>query len=243
MKITCVASGSSGNCYIVNDEGHMLCLDCGQKIQWNQVQRACDFRIHELDGVIYTHQHSDHFGHISDFVKRGIDCYGGPELAEIDSRVQTGPGARTRLLKKRWRLFHWKVPHTDGDGSECPCYAFYIITPSTHKIVYMTDFLYSPYTFKTLSVNTLLIACNHDDDIDSEHMGEKFRHTVSGHSSLSTVDEIVRVNKTDSLRNIILCHLSRENATPTKMVGKIAETAGPDINVFVAAKNSTFYLN
>lgn len=240
MIITCVASGSKGNCYVLNEFGKMLILDCGQSVKWKEVQKACGFRMDNVDGVLYTHIHGDHFGHVKDFKSFGIECYGNSEVAEQDSSINMVTERRRRLIEGGWSIVPWDVPHTGSEGLKCACSAFYIESPSGGRVTYITDFLYSPFTFKSLNVEYMLIACNHDDDIEWDSASAKSIHTASGHSSLSTVKELVRVNKTDSLKQVILCHLSAVNATPEKMVSEVSEAAGPGVTVRIAEKHKVY---
>lgn len=55
MMLKCVGSGSSGNCYLIEDNGHYLALDAGVKFQ--SVQVACNFEVSQIDGLLITHGH------------------------------------------------------------------------------------------------------------------------------------------------------------------------------------------
>ena len=239
-ELTCVETGSGGNCYCVHDGKHILILDCGKKVIWNQIMGACDYQIKDIDAVLYSHRHLDHFGKETNFYRFGIPMFGHP-----DTGIHvTGLAEKAIVfLPGKWKVIPWSVPHTSHDGSPCPCYAYYIQSPSGHRMVYMTDFLYSPVTFKNMKVNTILIAANHDDDIESEGNSAKYDHVVRGHSKISTVVEILRQNKTSELRNVILCHLSATNATPMKMLTAVYEAVGLDVNVHVATPMTVFNLD
>ena len=71
----------------------------------------------------------------------------------------------------------------------------------------------------------------------------KFEHSVRGHSSLSTVKEIIRVNKTASLRTITLCHLSEGWGNPEVMQNEIQDVAGDDVLVQIARPGLNVDLN
>lgn len=68
-------------------------------------------------------------------------------------------------------------------------------------------------------------------------------HALKGHSSLSVVKGFVEVNKTPDLRNIILCHLSSENADPETMQKEVQSVAGKWVSVVVAKKDMIIPLN
>ena len=68
-------------------------------------------------------------------------------------------------------------------------------------------------------------------------------HALKGHSSLSVVKDFVEVNKTPDLRNIILCHLSSENADPETMQKEVQSVAGKWVSVAVAHAGDKYVLS
>lgn len=242
MNLTCVSTGStSGNCYLLQDDnGHYLCLDCGKSVSEIELKKGCGFNIIDIDAVIYTHCHQDHFGHNVYFYISGIPMYGCPGL---QNRVKGIPEKSIQFLNGGWKVVPWLVPHTGNDGQDVNCYAYYIESPSGHRMVYLTDFMYSRLTFHNLKVQTILIACNNDGDIEEYDNSAKYRHVLTGHSSLSTVKEIIRKNQTSSLRNVILCHLSESNASPVKMLNEIYGIVNPNVRVSIARKGRKYNLD
>ena len=101
------------------------------------------------------------------------------------------------------------------------------------KLIYATDFEYLPFRFSSLHVQHWLIECNHMDDLVDRGSG-KYAHVLQGQSSLSTVKEIIRINETPDMRNVILCHLSADSADPEIMQKEIHEVVGQWCNVSVA---------
>ena len=68
-------------------------------------------------------------------------------------------------------------------------------------------------------------------------------HALKGHSSLSVVKDFVGVNKTSDLRNVILCHLSSENADPETMQKEVQSVAGKWVSVAVAHAGDEYILS
>ena len=120
-----------------------------------------------------------------------------------------------------------KVPH---DGTDCTAY---IIESGEEKLIYATDFSYLPYRLTSWKINHWLIECNHIQDlVDKSEV--KYEHSLRGHSELSTAKEIIRVNKTPEMRNIILCHLSEGWSDSERMKIEIQGIAGKWVRVEVA---------
>ena len=176
-------------------------------------------------------------------MKAGVQCYGCDELQE---KLETVYGERIIGLpeKRSIRISEWIVtpfylPHTTRDkdtGALIPCPNFgYLIQCGDEKLLYMTDWEYCSYVFKKQRINYMVLECNHMDD-SLERDSAKYEHVLKGHSSVSTVRDIIFANKTPDLRNVILCHLSSENAEPERMKSEIQQVAGKWVNVEIAEK-------
>lgn len=56
MKLTCLGTGSSGNCYtLTSNSGETLILDCGVPIK--EIKKGLNWDIRGIQGVIITHAH------------------------------------------------------------------------------------------------------------------------------------------------------------------------------------------
>ena len=214
MKLVTVGTGSSGNCHLLQmDNNKFVALDCGCK--WKDVLVGCNFRPIDIEFALVTHSHRDHSRYVGDFVKSGIDVL---SVNDVEPRKV--------YQKGEVKFVAFEVPH------DVDCYG-YLIRVDGGTIVYMTDFGYCRYTFKSWNVNTWLIACNHIENPDSD--SEKYAHVVMGHSSLATVKDILAINKCDAMKNVILCHVSGD-ADASQMVTEIKQVVGDKANVVVAEK-------
>lgn len=243
MRLITVGTGSKGNCYLLDDNGRYLALDCGMK--WLDVQIACDFQISLIDAALCTHLHSDHSLYIRSFVRSGIPVFSNDETMTFVSetmgeRIKAIPAKKWSKLPNGWKVVPFYVPHDQN----APCFAYIIETPTGRRVLYATDFEYLPFTVKSFNIDTFLIACNHDDDI-TENPGnsEHFGHIVKGHSSLSVVKDIIELNKSQYLRTIILCHLSAQNATESHMRREIKNVVDGTVKVEVAHKGIVINLS
>ena len=211
MKLITVGTGSKGNCYLLKrDNDRYVALDCG--VPWKKVMVATKFRPSDIDLALVTHSHSDHARYMGDFVANGIET------------VTTSNKARKILRKGEVDIVPFEVPH------DVLCYGF-LIRVDGRTIVYMTDFGYCKYTFKSWKVDTFIIACNHDENPDSDEA--KYAHVVMGHSSLSTVKGILEANKSEFMKNVILVHYS-QSADIEAMAEEIHKTVGDTVEVAIA---------
>ena len=183
-------------------------------------------------------------------MKAGVQCYGCDELQEkleiVYGEKIIGLPEKRSVTISEWIVTPFYLPHATRDkdsGALIPCPNFgYLIQCGDEKLLYMTDWEYCSYVFKKQRINYMVLECNHMDNLmDSSSVN--YIHALKGHSSLSVVKDFVEVNKTSDLRNIILCHLSSENADPDRMKSEIQQVAGKWVSVEVAHAGDEYLLS
>lgn len=56
MKLKCIATGSTGNCYLLtSNSGETLILDCGIPVK--EIKKGLDWNIRGIKGMIISHAH------------------------------------------------------------------------------------------------------------------------------------------------------------------------------------------
>lgn len=226
MKLKCLGSGSSGNCYLLSTEKETLILDCGVPIM--EIKKGLNFDLSKVVGCVVTHSHKDHSLSAKDFENMGIPVFKPYENKEpINLNGWNGTIQAFDLTDK-----DGKFMHTNADGSECPCYGFLITHPDLGRMLYITDTELVKWRFK--DINHILISCNYQKKyIDDENLAKR-NHVFRGHMELETVKEFIKANNSDSLQNIILCHLSNDNANPEECKAEVEKVA--KCPVYVARK-------
>lgn len=235
MKLKCIATGSSGNCYTLTSEsGETLILDCGIPIK--EIKKGLNWNIRNVVGCIVSHVHSDHSKSVKDFENMGIPVF-APYISEKPMKIGNGdfrvqPFDLT-TLDGRWT-------HTNADGSECPCYGFLITHPEMGRMLYITDTNLIKWRFK--GITHILLGVNYDKDLVDMDNHSKASHVYSGHMSIDTACDFVNANDSDSLQNVIMCHLSSENADKDSFIEKMKKVAC-GVNVDVAEQGKSWILN
>lgn len=129
--------------------------------------------------------------------------------------------------------------HTNADGSECPCYGFLIIHKEMGRLLYITDTELIKWRFK--DINHILLGVNYDKElVDSENQS-KNNHIFRGHLEIGTACDFVSANNSSTLQNVILCHLSSENADGDSFIEKMKKVAC-GANVDVSERNKEWIL-
>ena len=232
MTLFTVGSGSTGNCHLLMANDQTLILDAGMPIK--KINKALDYNLEPVQGAVITHTHADHYRSVPDLKLMAIPVF-APYEEENPKRVFLGDFTVKSIPLRN----NGKWLHTNGDGSECPVCGFLI--HAEHKnILYMTDFMYCPFTFQKFQLQTIIIGCNYEDDTDIGNEVKNY-HVRLGHASLSTVKELVKANSTESLRHIVLCHLSG-TADATRMEAEIKSVVDVGVTVDIAEANKTIDL-
>lgn len=175
-------------------------------------------------------------------MKAGVQCYGSDELQE---KLETVYGEKIIGLpeKRSLRISEWIITPFYLPHDKTPNFGFLIDLPGdAGRLLYCTDFEYLPYTFKSLKINYFLLECNHQADL-VDRSEAKYEHSLRGHSELETVKEIIRVNKTPDMRNVILCHLSSGWSDSETMQKEVQSVAGKWVSVEVSHAGDEYVLN
>ena len=205
MHLKCLGSSSAGNCYLLTSNGgETLILDCGIPIK--EIKKGLNWNIRNVVGCIVSHAHSDHSKSVEDFKAMGIPIL-APYLG--DSRKPMNMGGFT-VKPFDLTTIDGSWTHTNADGEPCPIYGFLIIHKEMGRMLYITDTELIKWRFK--DINHILLGVNYDKElVDSENQS-KNNHIFRGHLEIGTACDFVSANNSSTLQNVIMCHLSSENA-------------------------------
>lgn len=225
MKLTCLGSSSAGNCYLLQaDNGETLILDCGIPIK--EIKKGLNWNVKDVVGAICTHSHQDHSKSVKDLNNMGIPVC-TPYKKLLMSQFLSNSYFTVRTFDLTTVDGRWT--HTNADGTECPCYGFLITHKEMGKLLYITDTELIKWRFK--GINHILLGVNYDKDlVDTDN--PKANHVFRGHLSIDTACDFVKANDSDSLQNVIMCHLSSENADKDSFIEKMKKVAyGTNVDV------------
>jgi len=227
MFVRCIGTGSSGNCYALYDnDGKILLLDLG--LARKEILKGIDFNVSDVVGALVSHGHGDHSKAVNDFGNMGI-----PVFKPYDE-------TKACPLKIRYGSFSiqaFKVPH---DG--VPCYGFYI-TVDGHRILYATDYLHLPVSFRKKRLTNMIVECNYQKEYLNKE-SPKYDHQIKGHCSLDTlIEKVIKENMTSDLRTIVLCHLSGDSANPEECLSEVQKVVGEGVKCACAAAGETVELS
>lgn len=237
MHLKCLGSSSAGNCYLLtSNSGETLILDCGVPI--SEIKKGLNWNIKNVVGCVVTHRHIDHSKSVYDLRKIGIKV-ATPYLAnDVYSLVRLYfDHTRFRVIAFELATKDGKWTHTNADGSECPCYGYVISHPEMGKLLYVTDTEFVKWRFDDL--NHILLGVNYDKNMVDISNTAKASHVLRGHMSIDTACKFVEANYSpDDVLNVIMCHLSEENADKDNFIEQMKKVAcGANVDVAVAGKS------
>ncbi|MCQ2334086.1 MAG: MBL fold metallo-hydrolase [Paludibacteraceae bacterium] len=222
----CFASGSSGNCYYLGTAQRGILIDAG--ISARSIQRGLmDMGLNwsNIMGVLVTHDHADHIRAVDTIGEKvHVPIYSTREIHEgIDANYGVKEklrGSRRYFIKEQsWELFGMRIN------------TFSISHDSTDCLGYVIDYLGQRFLIATdcgepndllreylKTANHIVIEANHDEQklLNGAYPTYLKQRILSpfGHQSNHTCGKLLQENYHPGMRNIFLCHLSRENNDP-----------------------------
>lgn len=239
MQLRCLGSSSLGNCYLLENDRECLVLEAG--LPFKKIKEALDFNISKIVGLLVTHEHGDHFGHIKDYVRAGIPIktsHGTWSTLDIEFDVKN----------KIVRAGYWYqlggftvTPFPVVHDAEEPM-GFIIRHQDIGTLLFASDTEYIKQNFLKLQLSHIMIECNYSQKIidGRVNQGETVKglrdRILQSHMELETCKEFIRQNKTVMLDNVILLHLSDGNSNEQQFIQEVKDVAGERVNVFAADK-------
>jgi len=237
LKIQVIGSGSSGNCYRVDDGKTALLIECGLPIR--KIKEGCGYNLSAISGCIVTHEHKDHSLAVNDLMKAGIDVY----MTEGTARAGRAETYRLKLWHRdgidtigkpfyhaeRIGTFSVKPYMAHHDAAEP---VFYLVESNAtgEKLLFVTDSCYIDYRFAGLT--HIMVEANFCADsladVDNDPRRGRLRHS---HMSLENCIGLLKANDLTNCREIWLIHLSSSNGDAEEFKQRVQEATGCPVYV------------
>jgi len=211
MEISVIASGSNGNCCLVEDHSVSLLIDAGKSCREIEGRMArLGKSLEEVSGILITHGHSDHISGAGVISRRfGIpvfmsqEVYSSAKLGKFESKIFCGDFKVGKLSVKPILTSH--------NVSSC---GFVV-----GKFGYFTDTGMVTDQMKKVipGLSSILLESNHD--VDMVHNGhypaflKKWILSDEGHLSNETASSMIQEDG-KNLSFVLLGHLSENHNTP-----------------------------
>lgn len=218
MNIKVIGSGSSGNCYKIDDGKTALLIECGLPIK--KIKEGCDFNLSGIAGCLISHSHKDHCLSANDIMKAGINLYCSNETAEECDLNSHRLHSLLDMMGEKigsFEVFPFPVHH------DVKTYAFYIYSYHTdEKLLFMTDSAYTEYKFPGL--NYIMTEVSYSEEaILGEPDAARLRRS---HMSIENAVKLMEANELKDVKEIWLLHLSKRFGNSTEFKTMIQEVTG-----------------
>lgn len=236
LRFASLASGSSGNCLIVEAGNTRVLIDCGLKLTETErrLERA-GVAPGAIDAILVTHEHGDHACGVFDFAAAHRVAvyltYGTLQAMREEGKVIDG--VRTAQVDGRQSLavgdiqvHPFTVPHDSREPVQ------YVLSDGASRLGVVTDVgTTTAHLQQVLSgLDALVLECNYDRDMLwsgaypkwlKERIGGPFGHLDNRDSErlLAGLDR-------SRLKHVIGAHLSQQNNRPALARAALARAMG-----------------
>lgn len=232
MDIKVLASGSSGNCYLVSDGVTPLLLECGLPIK--QIRQGLGFGLTEVAACLVTHEHQDHSKAIRDVLRMGVYVYTSP--GTIKALGLEHHRLRPVRAKETFKVGTWTVRafETQHDAQE-PLGFLLHSQASNERLLYATDTYYIRYKFPGLT--HIMVECNYAADILEANVKRGSvpevlkKRLLTSHFSLENVKEFLKANDLSKVQEIWLLHLSDGNSDEERFKREVQALTGKPVYI------------
>jgi phosphoribosyl 1,2-cyclic phosphodiesterase len=231
LHLTILGSGSAGNCALLETPRCRLLVDGGLSTRQIKVRlQQCGVNPLEIDGILLTHEHSDHAGCLEVWSKE----FATPIYCNALTAEALGKGRSES--KRDWRIFTTGSEFTIGDLSiqnfAVPHDAVdpvgFVFQHEDDALGYLTDLGVATRLAceRIRHVSTLVIETNHDekllqDDIRRPWSIKQRIMSRHGHLSNAAAAEVLAGLTGGRLRRAVLGHLSRDCNSPELAISTV----------------------
>lgn len=213
MQFHLLASGSRGNCFVLQQDEDIIVIDCGStKKHLTHSFHRIGIDYENIKAVLLTHQHTDHISQLKLFQSRPI--FAPFLLAESYRQVDVIP--YEDFMIGDFRILPIPLSH----DSEIT--VGYVISSREEKLVYITDTGYiRKQDHKWLrNADYYIFESNHDVELLMKtrrpYLVKQRILSVAGHLSNEASAEILSEVIGERTREIVLAHISQEANTYEK---------------------------
>lgn len=252
MRIINLSSGSDGNLTYIESDKKKILLDMGLSCaQTCKRLELIGVKPSEIDGIIISHEHSDHIKGVDVFSdKFNTPIYTGEDVwFGLDDKLKKVKSVNRKIFDGKFEfedllITPVHVPH------DVKCYGF-SFTQNGRKASVVTDIGHmTDEVLSTIQGSDLVyLEANYDREMLLN--GDKYPLSLkrridgpNGHLSNDDCADVVAFLTKNQTKQIILSHLSKENNTPllafnyiSKKIEKYGIKEGEDIHIDVATTN------
>ena len=204
MKFYSLASGSSGNCFLVDNGKETILIDVG--IPYKKIKEkllSLDYNINNIDYILITHEHIDHIRALTSFATS--KTFSGVKVMGVSNKLEKN----IENTLGTYKVVPFPLSH---DVSCCG----YRIISDNESLVYLTDSGYVNTKIVPFIANATyyIFESNHDINMlmesDRPYYLKARILSDNGHLNNEDASEAILNVIGPSTKEIYLAHISRE---------------------------------
>ena len=235
ITVKCLASGSTGNSYAVDDGESVLLLEAG--IPAKKILSGYLSLLPKVKGCLISHEHGDHASGTAGIAAAGIDLYATAGTFSALPNIDRPYRKHTVRIREQFELGSWIVLpfETRHDAME-PCGYLLYSKIAQERLLFATDTYYIPSLFRGL--NVVMLECNYSLPLldkaiaDGTTPGFIKPRLLQSHFGLENVLDFFRANDMSAVRKIYLIHISRGNGDPEQFVREVRRVTRASVSAF-----------
>ena len=190
----CLATGSSGNCYLLKMGSSTIVLDAG--CEWNKL--TSNVNLNDVDLAYISHEHKDHSKNYEKLVLRGVKCLDGINTQEITKNEINA--------KIRGKLRVLRVPIKHGACNNCAL----VVKSEEDIVLYATDFNICEYDLSKFKFTRIIVECNYlEENIPDGEVDIKVKRQINTHMGLEGLKLFLNTLDLSKCEEIDLIHISQ----------------------------------
>lgn len=230
MKLTIIATGSSGNCYLFENKDTAFIIDAGVNLR-----KALPYinDIKNLKGLFLTHEHIDHSKFFGSYTKMGVPLY-----------TSKGTATALGISESRYNRIKQSDMITIGSVKIVPFNVVhnaheplgFLIYSNNVRTLFATDCNKIPVNVRM--VDNYIIEANHCTSLMEGSFVDK--QAYNNHMSIDSSIDFINEQREGDVKQVVLIHLSERNANSDYFKTKMEEATG--IPTIVATKDKIIKL-
>ena len=236
LRFASLASGSGGNCLVVEAAGSRVLVDCGLKL--TETERRLErlgVAPGAITGILVTHEHGDHACGVFDYAAAHnvtvYLTYGTLRAMREEGKVTEGVrvvvvDGRQSFAVADLQVHPFTVPHDSREPVQ------YVVSDGASRLGVLTD-IGTPTAHVAACLggcDALVLECNHDLDMLwaggypkwlKQRIAGPFGHLHNGDS-----ERLLAMLDRSRLKHVIAAHLSQQNNRPALARAALARAMG-----------------
>ena len=222
MKLSVLASSSSGNSVYIEDDNFRCLVDVGltgKKITENLDQIGRDIK--DINAIFVTHEHIDHIKGIGVLARKyNIPVYANKLTWDNMSKIgEIKSDLKFHFEKEDSKIFNGLVVNSFGVSHDAANPQFYVFEKDGKRVSILTDtgYISDKMVDYVKDSHTLVYESNHEENVllSGPYPWPTKQRILSDKGHLSNTDSANYLTRIvgSNTKNVLLAHLSEQNNT------------------------------